>query len=207
MENAHPCTSEAHGKSLIHSNLPVRTKLPIRSRAAPCHEVQLFIFSDSNEVGKLTLELENAIYSEGLTGFPLIVSVRAEGSLQLVPSYRLALLQGLVNHTFILARIFLPNIERMKPQERKSWCSDAVANYFKHWVMPEQFDADTDDPRVATALVLLMAYRARYRLLEGPSLTAYMLKNPPPERARDLSRQSKSKVRDAEPTEHIEASN
>ncbi|KAL8929740.1 MAG: hypothetical protein Q9172_000297 [Xanthocarpia lactea] len=121
-------------------------------------------FSDSNEIGNLILELENAIHVEGFTEFPLIVSVRAEGDLQLVPSYRLALLQGLVNHTFILARIFLSKIERMKPQERKNWCFDAVANYFKHWVMPEQFDEDTDDPRVATALVLLIAYRARVKM-------------------------------------------
>lgn len=162
-------------------------------------------FFDEIQTMELIKELECAIELEGLNGFLLIKSVRAEADLQVdkpeaydlavdkPAGYKYAWLQGLINHIFIVARMCQPEIEAKSLEDRKSWCLTMADQYFMQWMLPEETNEDIDDSRVATGLLLLMAYRARYYLLEGPALKNAMMMNPPTERALRLPRPLRQK--------------
>lgn len=109
--------------------------------------------------------------------------------------YKYACLQGLINHIFMVARICREEIEGLSEQDQQRWGFDMADQYFQHWIMPEeiQLDKTIRDSRVATGLLLLMAYRARYYLLEGPALKNAMMMNPPTERALRLPRPLRQK--------------
>lgn len=115
--------------------------------------------------------------------------------------YRNAWLQGLINHVLMLARILLPTIEVMSPEDRKKWCLHRADEYFKQWMMLEEIDEDIDDSRVAKGILLLRAYRTRFIRLEGQTLIDAMMEIPPTERAMALPRPLRLRVGDPQPVQ------
>ena len=173
-------------------------------------------FFNAPETARLIIGLGCAIDREGLSDSSFIKRVRAEGALQVEDQrrddlaivvsegYRSAWLQGLINHVLMLARILLPTIEVMSPEDRKKWCLHRADEYFKQWMMLEEIDEDIDDSRVAKGLLLLLrAYRTRYHRLEGQTLIDAMMENPPTDRAMALPRPSRLGVCDPQPVQAV----